>query len=347
MIPFKYTCLIHIRVSYNRFYFTQSIILYLPPYSGRCQDSAYLHASAAFSIMTKVNPVSGQQRLRQLAKTQLGTLLREENNASPEYSTADASPFSHKHQQLAARSGAAASLTGMTLAERAQRRLLMQTERQQLNLERIILLAQDYCPEHVSAQEVDPDWFQQFCELILDVSNGNMQQLWAKILAGEIASPGKFSLKTLHALKRMSYKEAVALQQAANLSCRSRQDPSARIYFGYIRRPSLWQWLTGRSRAVLNLSQFGLSYPQILSLIDIGLLHSAEIESGELASGHTVNWQYQQQVFSGTVRKNVVLQYYKYTASGAELLPLLTTQPNQAYLHAIKQLLAGVIDFSL
>ena len=296
--------------------------------------------------MAKINPLSGQQRLRQLARTQLGTVLRTESDEN-QAAEADATPFSDKHQQLAARSGAPVSHSSLTLAQRAERRLQMQTERQQLNLERIMQLAQDYCPEHVSAQDVDPDWFQQYCELVLDVSNGNMQQLWAKILAGEIANPGKFSLKTLHSLKRMSYKEAIALQQAANLSCRSRQDPSARIYFGYFRRPSLWQWLTGRSRAVLNLSQFGLSYPQILSLIDIGLLHSAEIESGELSAGHNLNWQYQQQIISGKVRKNVVLQYYKYTASGAELLPLLSIQPNGAYLQAVKQLLTDVVDFNL
>ena len=297
--------------------------------------------------MTKISSLSGQQRLRQLARSQLGTAVRIEEVSQTKADTGDASPFADKHQQLAARSGAGINQTGLSLAERADRRLLMQKERQQLNLERIILLAQDYCPEQVSTQEVDPDWFQQYCQLVLDVSNTNMQQLWAKILAGEIASPGKFSLKTLHALKRMSYKEAIALQQAANLSCRSKQDPSGRIYFGYIRRPSLWQWLTGRGRAVLNLSQFGLSYPQILSLTDIGLLHSAEIETGELASGLSLNWQYQQQLLSGKVTKNVVLQYYKYTASGAELLPLLSVQPNQAYLQAIKLLLADVIEFNL
>lgn len=295
--------------------------------------------------MTKIASVSGQQRLRQLARLQLGAAVREDDQKSADDSNRDNSPFSHKHQQLAARSGAAVSHTGLNLQERAERRISMQRERQQQNLERIILLAQDYCPETVSQQEVDPDWFQQFCDLILDVSNGSMQQLWAKILAGEIASPGKFSLKTLHTLKRMSFKEAQALQQAASLTCRSRQDPSARIYFGYLQRPSLWRLLSGRNRAVLNLSQFGLSYPQILSLIDIGLLHSAEIESGELASGHSLSWQYPQQTLSGTVRKTVVLQYYKYTASGAELLPLLSTNANQPYQQALKQLLHSVIDF--
>lgn len=298
--------------------------------------------------MAKVQVLSGQQRLIQLAKSQLGSAITQTGKPADKASANEPEGhFGDKHQQLAARSGAAISQSGLTLAQRAERRLQMQRERQQYNLERVMTLAMEYCPEHVSAQDVDPDWFQQFCDLILDISNYSMQQLWAKILAGEIASPGKFSLKTLHTLKRMSYKEALALQHAANLSCRTRQDPSARIYFGFIRRPSLWRLLTGRSRAVLNLSQFGLPYPQILSLIDIGILHSSEIESGELPAGQALLWQFQQVNVSGTISsKNVVLQYYKYTASGAELLPLVSTQTNMQYLEALKQLLSGIVSFA-
>lgn len=297
--------------------------------------------------MTKIQSLSGQQRLLQLAKSQLGAEVVATNRASNKNTADEQGHFADKHQQLAARSGAVSGQAGLTLVQRAERRLQMQRERQQHNLERIMALALEYCPEHVSPQDVDPDWFQQFCELILDISNQNMQQLWAKILAGEIASPGKFALKTLLTLKRMSYKEALALQQAANLSCRPRQEPTARIYFGYIHRPSLWRLLTGRNKAVLNLSQFGLSYTQILSLVDIGLLHSSEIESGELPAGHQINWQYQQLSLNGSITsKNVVLQYYKYTASGAELLPLLSTQPNQQYLETLKVLLADVISFT-
>ena len=297
--------------------------------------------------MVKITTLTGQQRLRQLAKAQFGTVLGSADTITPAEPKAQQGHFGDKHQQLAARSGAQSNQSNLSLAQRAERRLQMQRERQQHNLERVIAQALEYCPEHVSAQDVDPDWFAQFCELTLDISNGSMQQLWAKILAGEIASPGKFALKTLHTLKRMSYKEALALQQAANLSCRTRQDPTARIYFGYIRRPSLWRLLTGRSRAVLNLNQFGLTYPQILSLVDIGLLHSSEIESGELPFGQSLCWQYQQLTLNGTViSKNVVLQYYKYTASGAELLPLLTTQVNQPYLDALKQLLRDTVRFN-
>lgn len=297
--------------------------------------------------VSKISSVTGQQRLMQLARTQLGTAISTEAvKASP--SAGRDTQFSDKHNRLLASSGAAASSTStLTLYQRAEKRIKMQRERQQYNLENIMAQALDYCPDYVSSQDIDPDWFQQYCELVLDISNKDMQQLWAKILAGEIASPGKYSLKTLLTLKQMSHKEALALQQAANVSCRSRQEQSARIYFGYYRKPSLWQWLTGRRSSLLNLSQFGLSYPQILSLMDIGLLHSSEIESGELQPAQKLSWQYQQLNLDMEVnQKGIVLQYYKYTPVGSELLPLLTTQPNQHYITALKQLLSGVMLLS-
>ena len=189
--------------------------------------------------MTKIHSLSGQQRLLQLARNQFGSGVMPADSATGNNTNQQQGHFADKHQQLAARSGATAGQAGLTLAQRAERRLQMQRERQQHNLERVMALALEYCPEHVSAQDIDPDWFQQFCELILDISNHSMQQLWAKILAGEIASPGKFSLKTLHTLKRMSYKEAMALQQAANLSCRPRQDPAVPVGFCHHERHQL------------------------------------------------------------------------------------------------------------
>lgn len=295
--------------------------------------------------MVKISALSGQQRLAQLARSQFGASLPSEQTAASDAAGLQAE-FTARHQNLTARSGATVS-TALTLGQRAERRLQMQHERQQYNLENIMALALEYCTDQVASQDVDPDWFQQYCELVLEISNKNMQQLWAKILAGEIASPGKFSLKTLHSLKRMSYKEALALQQAANLSCKSRQDPTPRVYFGYIRKPSLWHLLTGKNRAVLNLNQYGLSYPQILSLMDIGLLHNSEIETGTLPHGQAIHWQYQHLSIHGTIKsKDAVLQYYKYTACGAELLPLLTTQSNPAYLQALKQLVSDIIVFN-
>ncbi|MFC4655535.1 TIGR03899 family protein [Rheinheimera marina] len=302
--------------------------------------------------MQRIGSGRGFERLQRLVRQQLGHELAAESDktnttAKAEVSGAD---FSQRHQQLASRSGAELELqTGyqqLTVLQRAQRRERMQKERQQNNLEQVMRLTQDYCPEHVASLEVDPDWFQQYCDLVLNISNPGMQQLWAKILAGEIGRPGSFSLRTLFLLHQMSYKEALALQRAASLTCKVRQQDSGHIYFGYLRSPSVWQFLTGRSKAVLNLSQFGLTYPQILSLIEVNLLHPSEIESGALDPATSLDlWYHQQQLQLKAKVPGLVLQYYKFTPMGTELLPLLSSQPNSNYLQALKQLLGPVIQF--
>ena len=302
--------------------------------------------------MQKISAGRGHQRLLQLARSQFG----HEFDSKTSTSSPDAanpiqnSEFNQRHQRLAQRSGAPISVDtsfkAPTLAQRAERRERMHKERQQSNLEKIMALALDYCPEYVAEMDVDPDWFQQYCDLVLNISNQTMQQLWAKILAGEIGQPGSFSLKTLFLLQRMSFKEALALQKAASLTCRVRLQDSGHIYFGYVRKPSIWQILTGRSKAVLNLSQFGLTFPQILSLIDLNLLHQIEIESGELIPEQSLQLQYHQHQLSCKAKHSgVVLQYYKFTPVGVELLPLLNSQANPAYLQAMKQLFSPVLDF--
>ena len=303
--------------------------------------------------MQRIGSGRGFERLQRLVRQQLGHELASESGKTASAANAEVSgaDFNQRHQQLANRSGAELELqTGyqqLSVLQRAQRRERMQKERQQNNLEQVMRLTQDYCPEHVASLEVDPDWFQQYCDLVLNISNPGMQQLWAKILAGEIGRPGSFSLRTLFLLHQMSYKEALALQRAASLTCKVRQQDSGHIYFGYLRSPSVWQLLTSRRKAVLNLSQFGLTYPQILSLIELNLLHPSEIESGALDPATSLDLWYHQQLLQLKAKvPGLVLQYYKFTPMGTELLPLLSSQPNSNYLQALKQLLGPVIQFN-
>ncbi len=296
--------------------------------------------------MTKIQSLSGQQRLHQLARRQLGQSVPSQRTATP---IVDQVHLSGK-QQVASQDKLPEAVieadTEDTLLHRAQRRAQMKMERQQFNLERVLLLAQEFCTDQIIAQEVDPDWFHQFSELVQDISTHSMQKLWAKILAGEIMAPGSFSLKTLMLLRQMSFKDAQSLQAAASLSCRNKSAEPSHIYFGYVQRGSFWRWIRGKNRGMLNLSQFGLTYPQILTLMDLGLLHQSEIESGELIKGKPFQLLDHHQCLEGVVQHSgIVLQYYKFTATGAELLPLLSSSPQAAYSQALQTLLNEVITF--
>lgn len=56
------------------------------------------------------------------------------------------------------------------------------------------------------------DWFVRFFEDAGNISDEQMQELWAKVLAGEIYHPGTFSLRTLDVLRNLSREEAEVLQ---------------------------------------------------------------------------------------------------------------------------------------
>lgn len=64
--------------------------------------------------------------------------------------------------------------------------------------------------EEVSSEKVDQDWATRFFNIVEDISDEEMQNLWAKILAGEIKQPKSFSLRTLEVLRNISKEEAEA-----------------------------------------------------------------------------------------------------------------------------------------
>ena len=62
--------------------------------------------------------------------------------------------------------------------------------------------------KEVDDHEPDPDWTARFFDCVQDVSSEEMQKIWARILAGEVETPGRTSLRTLSILRDMSQNDA-------------------------------------------------------------------------------------------------------------------------------------------
>ena len=95
--------------------------------------------------------------------------------------------------------------------DRLNQRISRQEERRQENLETITAIAAESLTDQskpVSDDPVDPDWVASFISHCQDVSNDQMQGLWARILAGEVTMPGSFSLRTLAFVRTMSKYDA-------------------------------------------------------------------------------------------------------------------------------------------
>lgn len=66
------------------------------------------------------------------------------------------------------------------------------------------------------SNDYDFDWFMRFFDTAGNVSNADMQKLWAKILFDEVENTGAFSLRAIETLKNMNQYEAALLQTMAH-----------------------------------------------------------------------------------------------------------------------------------
>ncbi|MDE7210723.1 MAG: DUF2806 domain-containing protein [Lachnospiraceae bacterium] len=71
------------------------------------------------------------------------------------------------------------------------------------------------------SERYDFDWFMRFYDAVGTVSDEEMQELWAKILAGEILQQGSYSLRTLETLRNLSKQEAVLFRKICSYSINS------------------------------------------------------------------------------------------------------------------------------
>ncbi|WP_168207787.1 DUF2806 domain-containing protein [Spirosoma sp. KCTC 42546] len=69
----------------------------------------------------------------------------------------------------------------------------------------------------ISEKAVDEDWVTRFLNYAGDVSNDEIQRLWGRVLAGEIARPSSFSVRTIEFLKNVSKVEAEIINDMAKV----------------------------------------------------------------------------------------------------------------------------------
>jgi len=140
------------------------------------------------------------------------------------------------------------------LAARAAQRLLVREVEGQENIESIVNHAMLSLPPAASDQPVSPDWRRRFFIEAENVCDADMQFLWGKVLAGEVSSPGSFSIRTLDALRYISQGEAELFRKACAVAM---QDG--------------WIAVSGHD---LNsaLVPFGITYGDIIALRDLGLM---------------------------------------------------------------------------
>ncbi len=213
------------------------------------------------------------------------------------------------------------------LAERALERALHHEIKNQQNIELIVDQAALALPAVVSDDPVNADWSRNFFFEAERISDREMQQLWGRVLAGETAKPGSFSLRTLNTLKNLSRREAELFRKACELA----MDEG-------------WIAIPGND---LNevLMEYGLPYGDILDLRDAGLI----LQSDNLHRNFHPNVQTANVYGAGIILVNNGTQIQVsapqhttlnfgvlgFTTAGCELQKLITPMPSISYLYAL------------
>ena len=103
---------------------------------------------------------------------------------------------------------ALAQLDIQDLKYRAVQRFLAQEARKQRNIESITARAIDGLEETSAPQDVNEDWVVNFFDKSCLFSGEQMQEIWAKILAGEANAPGSYSRRTVNLLGSLDKQDA-------------------------------------------------------------------------------------------------------------------------------------------
>lgn len=101
--------------------------------------------------------------------------------------------------------------------EKVAQYVLARNKQKVENVEEIISNAKQQftVDEQVSEDPVEKDWMSRFLNIAEEISDKDMQDIWGRILAGEIKKPKSFSLRTLEVMRNMSKDEALLLMKAS------------------------------------------------------------------------------------------------------------------------------------
>ncbi|MFA5229270.1 MAG: DUF2806 domain-containing protein [Candidatus Paceibacterota bacterium] len=259
-------------------------------------------------------------KLIEVVSEGIGTLYK------PRAIRKEADAVAYKNETLAKAEAKKILIEGeaqIELIERAKKRLVNQELNRQINIEEIAERSIKYLDENVSEEPVDNDWRTKFFAKAQDVSEEDMREIWAKILATEVSRPGTINFRTLEVVSNISRKEAETFQIACSLA-------SSKSY--------IWK-LKGQN----SLDEFGLSYSDLMIIRDAGLVHDNDnlIKIIKVVPQLNVFVQiigndfYQIKVTHKREQKEYRFNQIAFTVAGKELCQLINANLNEKYLMKI------------
>lgn len=210
------------------------------------------------------------------------------------------------------------------LRKRTGNRLAYQEMLKQENIESVVDKAYDELDgkELQSDEEISPEWMNRFINMAGEISTEEMQNIWAKVLAGEVIKPSSYSMRTLECLRNLSVKDAELFGKIANYVIND--------HFVY-------------NDDEIN-KRYNIPFGEILTLNDCGLINS----SGFISLDYRVNkrrimiFDFKEYLFMARSDNDTIIKIdnYPLTRAGRELLTVARSGIIEN--HYIKDVMASV-----
>ncbi len=104
------------------------------------------------------------------------------------------------------------------LQRRALFRFMTEEAKRQDNIEAITREALPQVEPEARPEAVEDDWITNFFDKCRLISDGEMQSVWARILAGEANSPGKFSKRTVNLVASLDKSNAIVFSRLCSFA---------------------------------------------------------------------------------------------------------------------------------
>lgn len=112
----------------------------------------------------------------------------------------------------------AANAHSASISQSVGEAVIAESIRREVNVTRALFHAEDSLSSEEQSppeEKVDDDWLYRWRDSASAVSSEELQNLWGRVLAGEVKAPGSYSLRTLDFLKNLSQQEAESIAKLA------------------------------------------------------------------------------------------------------------------------------------
>lgn len=209
------------------------------------------------------------------------------------------------------------------IEDRIDSRIDYQERKRQNNIESITSKAASNLinVKTISDNKPDEDWITRFFNYAQDISSIEMQELWGRILSGEIKNPGSYSLRTLDSVRNMTKNDAMIFEHLAKFALKS---VSSQVWIIPTFDKSFLKTKFNIFPAhQFILSELNLMYPTELSLTSCS---NNEEETIFLTENDILL------IKKGNIQSEIKMPIWKFTQIGSEIISLVEKNYNDEYI---------------